>query len=435
MNKTKFINWFRQASPYIHAHNGHTFVICFDGESVYHNLYNLVHDIALLSSLGIKLVLIHGAYKQIESYLHDLNIKSKCINGNRITDNITLNHIKHIYGQVNHDIQALLSMGLTNSPLYKTKIRVATGNFITAKPLGIINGVDFGYAGKVRNIDTENINYQLNNGHIVLISPLGYSPTGEVFNLMIEEVSTAIAINLHADKLIYLSTNNKICDKKGNLLKQLTLVEVSKLLKKQKNPKIQQQLRYATKACKHGVQRTHLINYYDGALLLELFTRDGIGTLISKDKFENMRRAIIDDIGGILELIKPLEKAGILVRHSREKLETDINNFIIQERDKTIIACAALYPFNDENMAEMACLVVHQDYRHDGYGDALLKFIENETHKLKIKNLFVLTTHTAHWFQERGFVSAKLNFLPQQRCYNYKRNSKLFIKDLTDKFE
>lgn len=426
MLQQQFIDWFRSASPYIHAHRGHTFVICFDGEAVQdHKFSNLIHDIALLSSLGIRLVLVHGIRPQIEQGLQVHGKKSKYVNNIRITDEMALKCVKAACGEVRADIESLLSMGLTNSPTTGFSIYTTSGNFITARPIGVRDGVDFLYTGEIRYIDVATITQRLDSGCIVLVSPLGYSPTGETFNLLTEEVAAAVAIGLKTTKLIYLIEDEGLFTNNGQLLRQLTLPEA------QNHPNYNNQLKNAVRACQNGVERVHLLSrHIEGALLLELFTRDGIGTLVSTNPYENIRKATIDDVGGILELIKPLEEAGILVRRSREKLEMEIEYFTVQERDGMVVACAALYPFMD--VAELACLAVDDHYRGTDRGGTLLTFLEQKARQLKIKKIFVLTTQTAHWFQERGFKIADLQSLPieRQKMYNYQRQAKVFIKQI-----
>ena len=419
-----FIDWFRNAAPYIHAHHGRTFVISFDSEAVQSpNFSYMIHDIALLSSLGIQIVLVHGIYPQIEQG------QSRYINGTPLTDEIALNSLKAASGKVRTEIESFLSMGLSNSPTSNIHIRTVSGNFITARPIGVRDGIDYCYTGEVRRCDTVAIRRQLDEGCIVLIAPIGYSPTGEIFHLLTEDVATAVAIALQASKWICLTES--IFDNVGQLIRQLTQIEAQRWLKNEQNLECKKQLSNAIYACQNGIKRVHLVSRKtEGALLLELFTRDGIGTLISTDSFEHIRKATIDDVGGVLELIKPLEKSGLLVRRSREKLEMEIQHFTLQERDGMIIACAALYPFLD--MAELACLAVHKNYRGEGRGDALLTFLERQAIQSGIHQIYVLTTRTAHWFLERGFFSADLDLLPVSRrvLYNYQRNSKAFVKQI-----
>lgn len=431
----QFVNWFRDSSPYIHAFRGRTFVIVFGGEVIAEQQFTtLAHDIALLNSLGIRLVLVHGTRPQIEQQLNLNNAALKFVNGLRVTDEIALQCVKQAAGTVRLEIEAILSMGLASSPMAGARIRVTSGNFVTAKPMGILGGVDYQHTGEVRRIDHEAISDHLDRNAMVLLSPVGYSPTGEAFNLTAIEIATETAIALKADKLICLTERPGPADQKGTLLRQLTLNEASELLSTQHlSTDFTGVMHQLTRACKQGVRRAHLIDrHINGALLLELFSRDGIGTMITTDIYEGTRQATIDDIGGILELITPLEQHGILVRRSREYLEMEIDQYTVVERDGKIIACAALHPYPNDHVGELACLVVHQDYWRSGYGESLLKYIENRAREQQIKQLFVLTTHAAHWFQERGFKVAEPGQLPieKQTLYNYQRNSKVFVQAL-----
>ncbi len=431
-----YVHWFRNSAPYINAFRGRTFVVAFGGEVLAEKQFaSLVHDIALLNSLGVRLVLVHGARPQIEERLRERGAKMKYVNGLRVTDEQALACVKEAAGTVRVEIEALLSMGLANSPMAGAEIRVASGNFVTAQPLGVRDGVDYLHTGEVRRIAETAIRKQLDDGAIVLLSPLGYSPTGEIFNLSAEDVATAAAVELGASKLIYLVDGPGLTDGNGALVREISLAEAEKLFDGHGNiPEgIAKCLFSAQFAGSEGVRRAHLIDrHQDGSLLLELFTRDGVGTLVTAETFEDTRPATIDDVGGILELIAPLEREGVLVRRSREWLEMEIDHFIVVERDGMTVACAALYPFSDEKVGELACLAVHPDYRDQGRGDALLEYVERQAKKLGIQRLFVLTTRTAHWFQERGFRAAALKELPvtRQEMYNYQRRSKAFIKAL-----
>jgi amino-acid N-acetyltransferase len=435
-NPEQFVSWFRHSSPYIHAFRGRLFVIAFGGETVADPAFpNLIQDIALLNSLGVKLVLVHGARPQIEQRLRQRGASIEYVNGRRLTDDVALSCVKDAVGSVRVEIEALLSMGVANSPMHGAKVRVTSGNFVTARPLGIHEGVDYMHTGEVRRVDVRAIESQLRDNDIVLLAPLGYSPTGEVFNLTSEDVATSTAVQLQADKLIFLSDEKGPTDGKRQLLRQLTVSGAEDWLAKKKtvSEELERHMRSSIHACRHGVQRVHLLDRrIDGGLLLELFTRDGIGSLITDDLYEGTRQANIDDVGGILELIAPYEEDGSLVRRSRERLETEIKYFTVVERDGMIIACAALYPGEKQDMAELACLAVHPDYRNAGRGDELLACIEQQAKQAGVTQLFVLSTRTMHWFRERGFRSADIKTLPGKRrsLYNYQRNSRIFLKAL-----
>ena len=434
----RFVDWFRNSTPYIHAHRDKTFVICFGGEALENDqqFLNLIHDLALLQGLGIRLVLVHGARPQIEQRLRDRNANLHLHNGLRITDDAALACVKEAAGFVRVEIEARLSTGVANSPMAGTRIRVVSGNFVTARPLGVRNGIDYLHTGLVRKVDRAALEQLLATGAIVLIPPLGYSPTAEVFNLAAADLAAAIAISLEADKLIFLQEENVLIREDGKHIPHLLPIEADELLLRRLtdiSEECYQQISAATDACRRGVKRVHLLQReVDDALLRELFTRDGAGTLLTTTAFETTRPAQIDDVGGILKLLEPLENSGLLVRRSRELLETEINRFVVMARDETIIACAALYPYPEAASAELACVAVHPDYRGAGRGDNLLRHMEQLALKQGIGNLFVLTTQTAHWFQERGFLAASPDDLPEKRqqLYNYRRNSKVFRKTL-----
>jgi amino-acid N-acetyltransferase len=426
------IRWFRNTSPYINAHRGKTFVLMLGGSAAQHdNFPNIIHDIALLNSLGVKLVLVHGSRPQIEQRLAKAGLESAVHNNIRVTDNAAMEHVKDAAGSLRAQMEALLSMGLPNSPMQGARIRVCSGNFITAKPIGVVDGVDFHHTGKVRRVDSASIHKLLEGGSIVLQSPLGYSPTGEIFNLALEDIAVHCAAAINADKLILFGSEQGLLDEAGELIRQCAVGQADTLqLANDAQAKL---LDTAKRACQQGVPRCQIISYKDDcALLEELFTHDGSGTLVANDDYEQSRVAQIDDVGGILELIEPLEQEGILLKRSRELLEQEISQFRLLERDGRIIACAALYPFTEEGSGEIACIVSHPDYRGGQRGQRLLKLLEVEARRLGLTRVFVLTTQTAHWFIEQGFVESSQNDLPSEKkaLYNLQRNSKVFFKSI-----
>ncbi|ODT66416.1 MAG: amino-acid N-acetyltransferase [Nitrosomonadales bacterium SCN 54-20] len=440
-----FVTWFRSVAPYINSFRHKVFVVAFGGEVVADGKFiELVHDLNLLASLGVRLVLVHGARPQIESRLNEHDLQTTYIRGMRVTDAAALQYVKESIGRVRVEIEALLSMGLPNSPMANAAIRVASGNFVTARPIGVIEGIDLMHTGEVRKVDISAIRSRLEQGELALLSPLGYSPTGEIFNLTLENVAAEAAIALKAEKLIFLMDTegiekSTVGSEQALLLRELTVAEGRSLLKEfgRKTVKLaedaQLYLPFALHACERGVSRVHLISrHVDGAILQELFTHSGIGTMISEGPLQNLRDARIEDVGAILQLIEPLEADGTLVRRSRELLEMEIDRFVVIEHDRMTVGCAALYPFPDDMAGELACLTVHPDYRSAGCGDALLKAIEAKARSQGSKKLFVLTTRTAHWFVERGFLSADVSQLPKvkQGLYNYQRRSKVFMKPL-----
>lgn len=419
-----FVQWFRGSSPYIQAHRNKTFVINFGGEALQDDSFqNLIHDFALLSSLGIRLVLVHGIRPQIDARLQKLNHPARFHNQLRITDDVALQCVKEAAGLVRVEIEALLSMGLANSPMANSDLNVTSGNFVVAKPIGVIDGVDYANTGAVRRINSDAIHAQLEHNNLVLISPVGYSPSGDVFNLSAEQVATAVAIALNAEKLIFL-TEESCVDANGELIAQLTTDESKQI-------PTGFALNAAVESCEAGIARVHLINrHIDGALLQELFTRDGVGTLISSAPYEICRAATLNDIGGILELIKPLEQQGILAKRSREKIEMEIDDYVVLERDGLIIGCTALHVNAVENCAVLACLAVHSDYRGGARGQRLFSTALTLAKTRGAKTVFVLSTQTVQWFVERGFTPCKWVNVPDflKALYNPQRNSKILFK-------
>lgn len=439
----QYVNWFRHSSPYINAHRGNTFVLMLNGETVADsNFANIVHDIALLHSLGVRLVLVYGSRPQISQKLEQKQIESKLHHHLRITDQATLECVIEASAVVRAEIESRLSIALPNTPMAGARIRVVSGNFVTAKPVGVLDGVDMAHTGQVRRLNSSAIRQQLDMGNVVLLPHLGYSPSGELFNLGVEDVATCAASSLQADKLILFGADQGVVDSTGTLREELLTRTAERLVGQylsslddsaQPHSEISRHLEAAVAACRSGVQRCHLISYQqDGALLAELFTRDGAGTMVLQESYEQLRRATIEDVGAILELIQPLEQDGTLVRRSREVLESEIERFTLIERDGVLIGCAALYPFTEDRMAELACVVVDPVYKGGSRGDQLLQLIEKQARQMQVEKLFVLTTKTAHWFIERGFVEASVAQLPdkKQSMFNLQRNSKVFIKPL-----
>lgn len=433
----KFVQWLRAAAPYIHAFRGRTFVIAFGGEVMAESRFvGLNHDLNLLAALGVKLVVVHGARAQIDTKLAELGHKTRYVRGLRVTDDITLGIAKEASGRLRVEIEALLSMGLPNSPMANADIRVSSGNFVTAKPIGILDGIDLQHTGEVRKIDVAAINDRLNFGELVLMSPLGFSATGEIFNVALESIAEAVAIALGAEKLIFMMDRAGVTSTRGHLYRELTPLQARKLSTRKDGPldgDARLYLPCAVRACEQGVKRAHLISRHtEGALLQELFTHQGVGTMIAPDPVEKMRDAKITDIGGVLALIEPLEADGTLVKRGRDLLEMEISRFLVLDHDGMIIGCAALYPFAEEHAGELACLVVHPDFRGRDAGERLLEAVEQRARRRRLKKLFVLTTRAEHWFVEHGFAEVDVSELPAQKreMYNYQRRSVVLTKRL-----
>ncbi len=437
--KTELVQGFRHSVPWINAHRGKTFVIMLGGEAIEHeNFSSIVNDIGLLHSLGIRLVVVYGARPQIDANLAAHHCEPVYHKHTRVTDARALELVKQAAGLLQLEITARLSMSLNNTPLQGAHINVVSGNFITAQPLGVDDGVDYCHSGRIRRIDADSIHRQLDSGAIVVMGPVAVSVTGESFNLTSEEIATQVAVKLKAEKMLGFCSSQGVSNGEGGILSELFPAEAQQRVEEMEakgdyHSGTVRFLRGALKACRSGVRRCHLMSYReDGALLQELFSRDGIGTQIVMESAEQVRRATINDIGGILELIRPLEQQGVLVRRSREQLEMEIDKFTIVQRDNLTIACAALYPFPEEQIGEMACVAVHPDYRSSSRGEELLKRIATQARQMGLNRLFVLTTHSIHWFQERGFIPVDVELLPESKkqMYNYQRRSKVLMVEL-----
>jgi amino-acid N-acetyltransferase len=430
-----FVNWLRKVAPYIHAFSGKTFVVAFVGELVKEgHLTGLVHDLSLLHAMGMKIVMVYGSRPQVEEQLALRSVSGQFHKGLRITDAAALECAKEAAGELRLDIEAAFSQGLPNTPMAHASVRVVSGNFITARPLGIIEGVDLQSTGVVRKVAVDAVRHALNSNAMVVLGPLGFSPTGEAFNLTMEDVATTTAIALKADKLIFVSEIEGVLDADKQLIEELQVETARQMMESPTLPESTRfYLSYLTKAVDQGVGRGHLVPFgIDGGVLLELFSHDGVGTMISQVNLESLREAGFDDAGNIKALIEPLELDGTLVKRAQDKIERDIDRFSVLEHDGILWGCAALHPYRDEKMGELACLVIHPSWQGSGDGERLLKHIELRARAQGLGKLFVLTTRTSHWFMKRGFQLADVNSLPKdrQKAYDRSRNSQILIKTL-----
>jgi amino-acid N-acetyltransferase len=440
-----FVPWFRSVAPYIHMHRGKTFVVGMAGEAIAAGkLQHIAQDLALIQSMGVKIVLVHGFRPQVNEQLKAKGHAARYSHGMRITDEVALDSAQEAAGQLRYEIEAAFSQGLPNTPMAGSTVRVISGNFITARPVGIVDGIDFQHSGLVRKVDVAGIMRTLDMGAMVLVSPFGFSPTGEAFNLTMEEVATSIAIALQADKLIFLSeipgVRVKALEPESEdnpIDTELPLAAAEQLLASL--PGATQPtdtafyLQHCVKACKAGVERSHIIPFAtDGSLLLEVYVHDGIGTMVIDEKLESLREATADDVGGILQLIEPFEKDGTLVKRGRTEIERDVANYTIIEHDGVIFACAALYPYPESKTGEMAALTVSPQSQGQGDGEKILKRVEQRARAMGLESIFVLTTRTMHWFLKRGFVQVDAEWLPEarKRKYNWDRKSMVFVKKL-----
>jgi len=440
-----FVPWFRSVAPYIHKFRNQTFVVGICGEAIAAGkLPHLAQDLAMIQSMGVKVVLVHGFRPQVNEQLKAKGHEAKYSHGMRITDEVALDCAQEAAGQLRYEIEAAFSQGLPNTPMAGSTIRMISGNFITARPVGIVDGVDFQHSGLVRKVDVAGISRTLDFNAMVLISPFGFSPTGEAFNLSMEEVATSVSIALQADKLIFVTEVPGIRnqpDQTGSddnpIDTELSLAAAEQLLARApagQNPSDTAfYLQHCVTACKAGVERSHIIPFaVDGALLLEIYVHDGIGTMVVDEKLEELREATADDVGGILQLIEPFEKDGTLVTRSRTEIERDADHYTIVEHDGVIFACAALYPYPEAKTGEMAALTVSPQSQGQGDGEKILKRIEQRARVAGLQSIFVLTTRTMHWFIKRGFVQMDPEWLPdaRKRKYNWDRKSQVLVKKL-----
>lgn len=432
----RFVDWVRGAAPYFHAFRGKTFVLAFGGEVAQGELLqDLCHDCNLLAALGVRLILVHGSRPHIEQEVARRGLESKYHNGLRITDVKSLEAVKAGMGITRFEIEAHLSQGLPNTPMAGAYMRVTGGNFITARPMGVVDGVDMHFTGAVRKVIAEEIAADLDQQNVVLITPLGVSPAGEIFNLAMEEVAEAVAVALKAEKLIYLCDAPGLLDDRGRLIETITADEAERMFKNGQGltEDLHLFLPRAIRAVRNGVSRAHLIDRdKDGGLLLEFFTRQGVGTMVTRDPLYRLREANIEDVASLVAMIGPLEADGTLVRRPRELLEHEIDRFTLAENDGVVVGCVALYPFEEDGVGEMACLAVTPEFRRAGIGERMTQHIEARARTAGLKHLFILTTRAEHWFRERGFVEVGPERLPARKrdLYNFQRRSKVLMKAL-----
>ena len=379
-----------------------------DSDPTESHVSRLVEDLVLLNALGVHLVLIQSTRHAIDSYIAEQGLESAYHGHRRITDESLLNRIISLVSQ-----HRLTFRGLFMRAKHRNRARssLISGNFVSAKPLGVHEGINHKLTGSVRRIDAEAIHRQLQAGSIVYLDHLAHSPAGELYNLASEEVAAETAVALHADKLILMGETPHCIDAQGDRISELDAAE---------------------RAVRGGVGRCHLLGAgIDGAILTELMTADGTGTLIASQPAAPVRQARVDDLPGLIHLLAPLEEKGALVQRSRDKLEAEINHFFIIEQDGRILGSAALYPL-DHASAELAALAVDHATTEQSIGSKLLKHIEQQARASSITNLFVLTTQASDWFKERGFVMSSVEALPENRqaLYNYQRNSLILQKEL-----
>ncbi len=430
-DQINLVKWFRESSPYINSHRQTTAVVVISSDALTHpNRKSFLHDLATLHNLGMGIVVVFGSRAYIDRAM--TNSKHHCSyhNGRRITDKPTMKIAQEVSGYLLTEIESQMSMGLVNSSMHQSDINVISGNFVIAKPMGIVDGIDHQHTGTVRRINAQAIRAQLEHKNLVIVAPIGYSPSGESFNLESESLAASIAQSLNAEKLIIALDTLPV-----TLPTQIVSRQVNEISNEyQQHGDLVRSLHSAATSVTAGVLRSHLIDInIDGCLLTEMYTRDGIGTMVIKESYLNTRPAGIDDLPSIISLIRPLEESGMLVRRSRKRIEMELPYFSVIEKDGLIISCCALYPYDGSDAVELACVATHPGYQGVGAAKTLLAYAEDQARLNKKSALFILTTGSAHWFVEQGFNDCALDLLPpkKQRMYNFQRNSKAMIKYLS----
>ena len=437
MNTQDYARWFRASTPYISAHRQQTFVVLLPGEAIAHpNLINVVHDLALLHVLGARLVIVHGARPQIDAALPGSHLETKDGVLRRITDRGAMQAIAGVYGQLRTELEALFSTGVPTSPLHNAEIQIVCGNFITARPIGVLDGTDYQLTGQPRRIQAQRLHGMLDAGAIVLLSPIGFSPSGQPFNLAADELAAEVAVAVKASKLIAFDRQPYLAGADGQRMGNLSPASLDAALESAPIDDVtKQHLAMLARAVTGGVASGQLVSHQDdGALLAELFTAEGVGTQITEDDRRVVRRAEPRDVADIVEVIRPLEEAGLLVKRSRDRLEREIERFLVAEVDGFVVGCCALYPAGSS--VELACVAVHPAHRfaaHGGAGARLLAAAEEAARAEGFERMFALTTQTRDWFVEQGFQDASVSDLPapRQTLYNHARGAKVLVKALT----
>lgn len=426
-----FIGKFRHAAPYIQAHRDRVFVVAMPGEVFSSPVFeNLIHDLALLACLGIKLVIVHGARMQIESKIEDAGLVSRIVDQTRVTTDEELPHVVEAINDLTTRLVSAFSTGMPNTPRFGVQLSVISGNFVIARPMGVKNGVDFEHTGVVRQIQNDRISTCLSSGNIVVVPTLGYSLTGELFNLSIQNLASEIASSIRADKLICLTDANVIDQLDLSLGAVIDARSLSQKVLSMDEPG--SMLKSITPEVLAAGCRCHLIDFgSDGAILQELFTPEGQGVMVVDQDYQKLRPANIEDIGGIIDLIRPLEDRGVLVKRSRDLLERFIDSYYVIECDQMIVACGAVIPYSGKT-AELACIATHPSFTRQGLGRRLVDALVLMARKQGFKMVFILTTEGEHWFIERGFREASLEELPEEKrqAYNYQRGSKVLIRNI-----
>jgi len=414
---------------YIPRFREKTFILSVDGAIVTdENFANLLLDVAVLRSLNIRVVLVHGASAQINVLAQEKKITPSNLDGAGVTDAETLGLALTAANRLTHEILEGLSAN---------DLRAACTNAIIAHPMGIIQGVDHLFTGKVERVDVKLLEALLAEGVIPVIPPLGFDGDGKTYRVNSDGVAVAAAEALKAIKLIFVTTHEGLL-RQGQLIRQMLMADLETLVTQSKSeflPEMVSKAQHAVAACRAGVQRVHIISgRVDEGLLAEVFSNEGIGTLIYANEYQQVRRAMKKDVRSIQTLTKSSVESEELVKRTRSAIEKNLHDYFIFEIDKNPVACVALHPYPEADRAEVACLYVNPSHENQGIGRKLIQFTENKARESGLSGLFALSTQAFTYFQSKGgFVEGTPDDLPPARREKYEqsgRKSKVLVKKL-----
>ena len=414
---------------YIPQFREKTFVISVDGAIVTdENFGNILMDIAVLRSLNIRVVLVHGASAQIRGLAGEQGVEPSNLDGSGITNEATLKLALTAANRLTHEMLEGLSAN---------DLRAASTNAVIAHPLGILHGVDHQFTGKVERIDVEMCQKLLDNGIIPVLPPLGFDGDGKTYRVNSDSIAVAVAEALKATKLMFITTQDGILVK-DHVIRQMLVTDLESVLALQMadvHPAMVSKAIHAVAACKAGVPRVHVINgSLEEGLLSEVFTNEGVGTLIYANEFQQIRRALKKDVRSVLNLIKSSVASDELVKRTRASIEKQLADYYIFEIDKNTVACVALHTYPEQHKGELACLYVSPAHENQGIGRKLIQFAENKARELGFEELITLSTQAFTYFQSKGgFAEGSPEDLPPVRREKYEqsgRNSKVLVKKL-----
>ena len=414
---------------YIPQFREKTFILAIDGTIVTdENFPTLLLDVAVLRSLNIRVVLVHGASAQIKSLAEEKGITASNLDGTGITDDATLKLALTAANRLTHEILE----GLATNDL-----RGVTTNAIIAHPVGIIQGVDQQFTGKVERVDTDLLQSLLAQGIIPVVPPLGFDGDGRTYRVNSDGVAVEVALALKAVKLIFITAQDGIYVQ-GRLMRQIPVADLESVLALQKNDipvELQSKATHAVQACKAGIPRVHVINgKVEEGLLAEVFSNEGIGTLVYANDYQQIRRAIKKDVRAIQLLTKKAVESDELVKRTRAVIEKSLADYFIFEIDKNPVACVALHVYPEQKKGELACLYVNPIHENRGIGRKLIAFVETKAREMGLNELITLSTQAFTYFQSKGgFAEGKPDDLPPPRREKYEqsgRNSKVLVKKL-----